>query len=149
MSTLCILGVGNTLLKDDGVGVKVIENLRERPLPAAVNVLDAGTGILRVLPELLRAERIIVVDAMRAGGAPGTVYHYRGAEPRPVGRRSVHDIQFEDVLAHLKLLSHEPEVEYYGVEPEEIAFSLDLSPSVASKVEHLCDFLYEHLIAAD
>lgn len=144
---LCILGMGNTLLRDDGVGVKVIEKLLERPLPPEVSVLDVGTGILRMLPELVRAQRIIVVDAMRGGGVPGTVYQYLGAEPRPVGTRSVHDIQFEEVLAHLRLLGHDPEVQFYGLEPAEIGFSLELSPLLAPQVPFLADYLYDKFVA--
>lgn len=143
---LCILGMGNILLKDDGVGVRVVEALRERPLPPDTRLLEVGTGIVRMLPELLGAQRLIVIDAMRGGGPPGTVYRYLGAEPRPVGRRSVHDIQFEEVLAHLRLLGHAPQVEFYGIEPEDIAFSLELSPRVARQVPLLADHLLGKLV---
>lgn len=143
---LYVLGMGNVLLKDDGVGVRVVEELQKRELPAGVAVLDIGTGILRMLPELVKAERIIVIDAVRAGGEPGSVYHFAGAEPKAGATRSVHDIQFDEVLAHLRLLGREPEVEYYGIEPGEIAFSQELSPEVASRVPALADYLFDRVI---
>lgn len=142
---LYVLGMGNVLLKDDGVGVRVAEELQKREVPAGVTVLDIGTGILRMLPELVRADQVIVVDAMRGGGEPGSIYRYAGAEIKMAVGRSVHDIQFDEVLAHLKLMGREPEVEYYGVEPAEIDFSQELSEEVASCVPPLCDYLLERL----
>lgn len=144
---LCVLGVGNVLLKDDGIGVRVAEELQKRELPSGVAVLDVGTGILRMLPELVKAERIIVIDAVRAGGEPGSVYRFGGAEPMATGTRSVHDIQFGEVLAHLRLLGREPKVEYYGIEPGEIAYSQELSAEVAAQVPVLAAYLFERLSA--
>ena len=72
-STL-VLGIGNLLLRDDGVGPHAVRALRARPLPANVEALDVGTAFLDAIPALEGAVRLVVVDAMRAGGAPGTVY---------------------------------------------------------------------------
>ena len=143
---LYVLGMGNVLLKDDGAGVRVAEELMKRELPPGVAVLDIGTGILRMLPELVKAEKIVVVDAVRAGGEPGSVYHFGATEPKSMGTRSVHDIQFDEVLAHLRLLGCAPEVEYYGIEPREIVFSQELSAEVASQVPLLADYLFERVI---
>lgn len=145
---LYILGVGNVLLKDDGVGVRVVEQLQTRTLPPGVVALDVGTAILRMLPELVKARRIVVVDAMRGGGEPGSIYYYEGAETRVASSRSVHDIQFDEVLAHLGLLGCAPEVEYYGVEPREIGFSDQLSPEVAAAVPLLANYLFDHVVTS-
>lgn len=142
---LYVLGMGNILLKDDGVGVRVAEELQKRELPAGVTVLDIGTGILRMLPELVKAQRLVVVDAMRGGGEPGSIYYYEGTETKTAARRSVHDIQFDEVLAHLKLMGRQPEVEYYGVEPSEIDFSQELSQEVASCIPRLSNYLMDRL----
>jgi len=143
---LYVLGMGNVLLKDDGAGVRVAEELMKRQLPSGVAVLDIGTGILRMLPELVKAKKIVVVDAVRAGGEPGSVYRFGAAEPKSMGTRSVHDIQFDEVLAHLGLLGCAPEVEYYGIEPREIVFSQELSADVAGQVPLLADYLFERVI---
>ena len=143
---LYVLGMGNILLKDDGVGVRVAEELQKRELPPGVTVLDIGTGILRMLPELVKAQRIVVIDAMRGGGEPGSVYHYQGTEAKAISNRSVHEIQFDEVLAHLKLMGCEPEVEYYGIEPREIAFSQEITAEVAARIPLLADYLFERLV---
>lgn len=145
---LYVLGMGNVLLKDDGVGVRVAQELLRRELPPGIEVFDIGTGILRMLPELVKAQRIIVIDAVRAGGEPGSVYHFRAGEPKAAATRSVHDIQFDEVLAHLRLLGCEPQVEYYGIEPAQIGFSLELSDAVASRVPLLAEYLVEHVLNA-
>ena len=143
--TICVLGLGNTLLKDDGAGVRVAEALQELELPPDVRVLDTGTAILRMLPELTRADRIIVVDAVRAGGQPGDIYAFDDPRaPVPIVG-SVHDVQFEDVLEQLRLLGCSPTVQYYGIEPKEIAFSLDLSPEVAMSVPLLVRHIHAEL----
>jgi|HubBroStandDraft_6_1064221.scaffolds.fasta_scaffold56382_2 hypothetical protein len=69
MNTL-ILGMGNLLLCDEGVGVHVARALAQRDLPADVAVVEAGTAFLDVLPDIEKADRILLIDAMEGGGAP-------------------------------------------------------------------------------
>ena len=73
MNTL-ILGLGNLLLSDEGVGVHVARALAERELPPGVSVVEAGTAFLDVLSDIEKADRILLIDAMEGGGAPGSVY---------------------------------------------------------------------------
>ena len=73
MQTL-IIGLGNELLGDEGVGVHVAHLLQNTELPGSTKVLEVGTAILDALPELEQAKRVIVLDAMKGEGVPGTVY---------------------------------------------------------------------------
>jgi hydrogenase maturation protease len=143
---LCIVGVGNTLLKDDGAGVRVVEDLSRSALPPGVLVLDAGTAILKMLPELVKASRIIIVDAIRAGAAPGSLHYFEGAAgvPRALSR-SVHDFSFDEVLAELRLLGCTPDVEYVGIEPKEITYGLELSEEVSKSVPALVGYLLDRI----
>ena len=69
-----VLGLGNILLKDEGVGVHVIRNLQELALPENVEVIDGGTAGLDMLLSEEGSYKLIVIDATKAGGKPGTIY---------------------------------------------------------------------------
>ena len=72
-ASVAVVGVGNPLMGDDGVGIAVIRELARQSLPAHVALFDAGTSLLDILPEVAHCERIILVDCCRAGGEPGTL----------------------------------------------------------------------------
>jgi hydrogenase maturation protease len=130
MSMTLVLGLGNQLLGDEGVGVHAAEELLRGPLPSGVVVLDVGTAVLDALPAMEVAERIVVVDAVRADRAPGTVYRVPFDEmshPQVIG--SVHGFDLSRALA-LSGRTDQPEVVVIGVEPETIDWSLELSPPV-------------------
>jgi hydrogenase maturation protease len=125
-----VLGLGNILLGDEGVGVRVAQALATEGLSPNVTVLDAGTAILDVLPAIEEADRLIVVDAVQADGTPGTVYRIpfdEMAHPAVIG--SLHGFDLSRVLA-LAGREQPPDVVVIGVEPQVIAWSLDLSPAV-------------------
>ncbi len=129
-----VLGMGNLLLGDEGVGVHAARALAQAPLPPGVTVLEAGTAVLDALPDLERADRVIVVDAMTAGGEPGTVYRLpvdRCARKAVVA--SMHGFDLLGVLA-LAGRADPPEVEVVGVEPASIDWSLELTPRVAASL---------------
>jgi len=136
MRTL-ILGLGNLLLGDEGVGVHAVRALAAAGLPANVAALDVGTALLDALADLEIADRLIVVDAMRAGGPPGTVYRLDdGALARNGCIASLHGFDLPRVLA-LTRRRAAPPVVVFGVEPELLDWSLELSPCVAGSVPAL------------
>ena len=69
-----VCGIGNTLLQDEGVGVHLVRELKKLPLPASVELIEAGTMLLDYLFELREARQVILIDAMKADGPPGSVY---------------------------------------------------------------------------
>ena len=133
MNTL-ILGMGNLLLCDEGVGVHVARALSQRELPSNVAVVEAGTAFLEVLPDIERADRILLVDAMEAGGAPGSVYRVPFDQCRhPEMLASLHGFDLSRVL-YMAGSDRTPEVMVFGVEPARIAWGTELSPAVARVV---------------
>ena len=71
------MGAGNILMRDDGIGVRAIERLKELGgLPEEIDVIDAGTATLDALPLLDGVERLIIIDAVKGGGTPGTIYRF-------------------------------------------------------------------------
>ncbi len=127
-----VIGLGNLLLADEGVGVHVAQRLLEDEAPCGAEVLDVGTAVLDAMPAIAAARRVIVVDAMRGGGPPGTIYRVpieECANPGPIG--SVHGFDLTSLL-HLVGCEAKQEVVVIGVEPEVIGWSMELSDSVAA-----------------
>ena len=134
MGTVAVIGVGNVLMGDDGIGVAAVEELRGESLPDNVELYDAGTGLLDVLPKIGRCERVILVDSCSAGGRPGTVYRSRldpdDLEAAPLGD-SLHDLDVVHALRVHRLVGGElGEIILIGIEPESITLRDGLFPAV-------------------
>lgn len=137
MRTL-VAGFGNVLRGDDGFGVEVIRRLAEGPIPAGVELMDVGTGGIRLAQELLGGyDRLIIVDAMNDGDAPGTLYVRAVEGITDATEIDMHLAVPSRALTLAKALnSLPPEVYLIGCEPlhvEELA--MDLSPPVSAAVE--------------
>lgn len=140
MKTL-VLGVGNILLSDEGVGVHAVHLLRERyRFPQEVEILDGGTLGLDLLPYVEGADRLLIVDAVQMDAPPGTVARLEGAEVSAVLglKYSPHQVGLSDLLGAARLLGRAPaEVVLWGVQPASLEVGLELSPTVAAQVEVL------------
>jgi hydrogenase maturation protease len=140
-----VLGLGNLLLADEGVGVHVAQRLlEEAPLENAV-VLDVGTAVLDAMPALAAADRIIVIDAMMGGGAPGTIYRVPFEDCRRSGAiGSVHGLDLGAVL-HLAGCDRPVSVIVIGVEPADIGWSMELSGPVAEALPEVIAAVHREL----
>ncbi len=136
-----VLGVGNVILADEGVGVRVVEAFeREYTLPEGVVVIDAGTSGMEMLEDLSGLDFLLVVDAIAAGRAPGELVQLRGDEVPVFFRRNLspHGIGLSDVLAALEFLGAEPkETVILGVQPTSLELSTELTPAIAARVPEL------------
>lgn len=136
-----ILGVGNILLSDEGVGVHVVRLLRERyQFPQEVEILDGGTLGLDLLPYVEDADRLLIVDALQMDAPPGTVVRLEGDEiPAMLSLKySPHQVGLSDILAAARLRGRLPsEIVLWGVQPASLEVGLELSPIVAAQVEAL------------
>lgn len=137
-SSTLILGIGNNLLSDDGIGIHVVEALRERNLPG-VECLDGGTLSFSLMETVEGAGRLIVVDAAQLEEAPGTVRLFENeAMDRYLrsGRRSVHEVGLADVLDMTRLTGRLPEPRaLVGIQPKEVDWGDAPTPAVAEAVE--------------
>ena len=134
---LLILGVGNLLRSDDGVGVHAAQALALHP-PAEVCVVDAGTDFLSALPFLERAGRVLILDSVQGRGAPGSIYQLGQADvvPRPDGSPA----HTTSVLEARRLLAPTavwPEITILGVEPFLLGYGMTLSLPVAEALPRL------------
>jgi hydrogenase maturation protease len=138
-----VLGVGNLLLSDDGVGVHTIQRLQEvARLPEEVQVVDGGTSGLDLLHYLEGVSRLLIVDAVETGQAPGTLMRITGDQvPAYLSlKMSPHEIGLPDMLFAAKLRDLYPEeVVIWGVQPATTEVGLDLSPLVGAQVDILLE----------
>jgi len=133
-----ILGIGNTILSDEGVGVHAAAALaRDHVLPEGVQVIDGGTAGMELLEPLADADLLVVLDAVKARRAPGSLVCLTGAEV-PVffrSKLSPHQVSICDVLASLEFAGHAPrDLVLVGIEPQSLELGLELSPGVAARV---------------
>ena len=150
MSTL-VLGIGNLIMTDDGVGVRVAQRLMEGyRFPEGVTVMDGGTLGLDLLPHLEGVERLLMVDALETGGPPGTVMRLSGEEiPMALQTKlSPHQMGLQDLLAVAEFQGNRPtEMVLWGVQPESIELGMELSPAVAARVDLLVEKMLGELAA--
>ena len=140
-SRTLLLGIGNTLLGDDGVGVRIIESLRGDPDMAQQTLVDGGTLSFSLLSELEDAHSMLVVDAANLGAAAGTVRVYESDAMdqfiRRAGPRSVHEVGLADVMDMARLHGCLPSRRaIVCVQPARIEWSETLSPAVEAATEH-------------
>lgn len=129
---MLILGLGNLLLADEGVGVHAAQMIAKTGHTDDVAILDVGTAVLDALPELETARRVIIIDAFKADGPPGSVYHIPYDDClRPSTIASLHGFDLSRVLA-MAGRDRCLEITVIGVEPARIDWSMDLSPEVAA-----------------
>lgn len=141
-----ILGVGNPLMGDDGVGVVAVQRLLAgADLPPSVAVMDGGTAGLGLIPLIEGYRRVVFVDAVLMGESPGTVRRFEWSEARVAGREqplSLHQSDLADALTLAEALgSLPPEVIIFGVQPQHTDWDQPLSEAVARALPGLVDAL--------
>jgi hydrogenase maturation protease len=140
---MLILGLGNVICADDGVGVVAVESLRRRyRLPTGVEALDGGTLGLSLLGRFHGVDDVILIDAVRLDAPPGSAVRLEGEEVAPAVRErlSVHQIGVADLLDALRLTGSFPRrLVLHGLVPRSIELGLRLSPRVEASLEPLVE----------
>jgi hydrogenase maturation protease len=147
-ATSIVLGLGNTLHSDDGIGPQAIERLRSDPrVPADVSLIEGGTLGLELLTYIWDCSYLLVLDAVDVGQAPGTLVRMSGQELQTLpGTGSVHQLGVADLLVALRVLaSRTPEVVLLGVQPANTEWGTELSPAVAAVLPALADAAVEEV----
>jgi hydrogenase maturation protease len=148
---ILVLGLGNILLRDEGLGVRALERLQaEVDLPSRVRALDGGTMGLDLLPYIAGASRLLILDALRMGGAPGSLVRLEDDEiPAALAiKLSVHQVGLQELLAASRFQGTLPaRITLLGIEPETIEWGLDFSPPVSAALDALVDAAVRELRA--
>ena len=143
-----VLGIGNVLLKDEGIGCHVVHALESRlvgTLPD-VKIIDGGTcpDVVQFLED---ADKLVIVDAVKGGGMPGQIYRFHlediTLEQKPF--LSLHDVGLVDSLMLMQLWHKTGEAVVIGVEPRDINWGLELSPELQEKMPQIIDAILAEL----
>jgi len=136
---IVVIGVGNLLLKDEGIGIHTIKVLQEINLPPDIELVDGGTS-----PDLIAytrvGDKIIIIDAAKAGGEPGSVYRFE-PEDLAAGKgtlTSAHEMGVAENLKLMTLTGNKPrETVIIGIEPKDIDWGTELSPEIQGKLPEI------------
>ena len=140
-----VLGVGNTLLSDEGVGVHVVERLRrECPELESVEFLDGGTLSFTLAGPMAEAQQLIIIDAAELDSPPGTMSLFRDAEMDTYlgrgKRRSVHEVSLIDLMAIAHLTGDLPRRRaLIGIQPQDIGWGEMPTADVAAAIPMACE----------
>ncbi|MCX5781057.1 MAG: hydrogenase maturation protease [Firmicutes bacterium] len=144
MKKIMIVGIGNLLMQDDGVGVHVIRALEQLDLPEGIELVDGGTHSYDLVEYFCEPEILIIVDAMHSGGEPGTIYR---APLEELGLKPVetitclHEMHFIEAMEMVYMLGFNPRTIVFGIEPAVVGLGLELSPQVAEKLPRLVELI--------
>lgn len=147
-----VVGLGNPLMTDDGIGLAALARLAERwEVPADVRLVDGGTWGLFLLPEIEDAERLVLLDAIDVGEPPGTVVALeREAIPGSLDRArlSPHQMGVQDLVALATLRGTLPEETVaMGIQPGTVEMATGLSPEAEAALDALVERVVERLAA--
>ena len=145
---ILILGIGNLILKDEGVGVHAVHKMMDMNLPPDIEVMDGGTMGIDLLYHIEGRKKVIVIDAVMTDSPPGTLYRFtdRDLEDYKGFLRSAHEIDFTYVLKTAELFGKKPdEVIFIGITPEDISEGLELSPTIEKKIPEIIELVMKEI----
>jgi len=146
---ILILGVGNILYADEGVGVRAVERLlADYTFSDNVTLLDGGNLGMRLMGPLMDADACIVLDAVLGDDEPGTIYRLTGDDLRKslAFKDSMHQSDLVDTLISCQLVGKRPDTVVIGMEPLDFkSMAVDLTPLIASRLPAMCDIALKEL----
>ena len=146
---IVVLGVGNILFMDEGIGVRVVEALEAQYTFAEnVKLVDGGVLGMSLLAVVSDADHLIVVDAVKNGGKPGSLYRLEGEEipKRILGKNSLHQVDLLETLTLCQVFEKVPETIILGVEPEDIeTLCIELTDTIKEKLTPLSNMVLVEL----
>ena len=148
-SNIAVLGLGNILLQDEGIGVHVVKELENNyHFTPQINLIDGGTSGFDLLPYFEENDKIIIVDAVNFGEEPGFIGAYENDDIlRKLNKKlSLHHLGLTDLLADMKLHDIEPsEIYLLGIQPNSMEMDLNLSELISTKQDRLVELVLQKL----
>lgn len=145
-----VLGVGNILMGDEGLGVRVVELFeRDYDLPEGVACVDGGVAGVSLSGYFKDYTHIIIVDAVSSGAAPATIHCFRGTEIKdiPPTATTAHQIGIKELIAISRFEGACPDIILIGIVPRDISFSMGLTPSVEAALPKAAQMIMDELCA--
>jgi hydrogenase maturation protease len=149
---ILVLGVGNILFTDEGIGVRCIETMQEKyTFSDNVTLMDGGTLGTKLMGPIMDSDFLIVCDAVLCDDKPGSVYRLIGDDLRKslAFRDSMHQTDLVDTLGMCEIVGHRPEAIVIGMEPFDYnSMALELSPTALSSIPAMIDAIVREIEAA-
>ena len=150
---ILVMGVGNILLRDEGIGVRVLERLeQDYDFSDDVALMDGGCRGIILTDHISRCRHLIVIDAVLGDGPPGTVYHLEGDDLRRsmAFKNSMHDLDLLETLTCCELIGHRPPAVVVGIEPKDFQSSpsLEISQELLDKMDDMVAMALDEVKAA-
>lgn len=145
---ITILGVGNELLSDEGIGIHIAKKLQQIELPPEIEVIEGGTegfGLINIITE---TDDLIIIDSIKGGSKPGTIYRFniKDAPNSPdFFKTSVHQIGILEVINLSKLIGKTPDTVVIGIEPQKVTTGMNLSPKIKEKIPRVIDMILDEI----
>lgn len=145
---IAVIGIGNILLGDEGVGVRIVEELRKGDLPENVEVHDGATSGIALLNFLEDKDKAIIVDAVRGGEEPGSIYQFSIDEALEKSEMiSLHDIDFVMAYQTSKdILELTDDITVIGIEPKKIESGIELSREIENAIPQAVGLVKQNLV---
>ncbi|MBR2518934.1 MAG: HyaD/HybD family hydrogenase maturation endopeptidase [Selenomonadaceae bacterium] len=149
VSEITVLGIGNTILSDEGFGVRVVEYLQKNfTFPENVALIDGGTLGVELLHFVTGTQKLLIVDSINGGVEAGTTFHLQDDELKKhfAQKISAHEVGIQDVLTMLELTGKKiPHVELIGAQPFSLEAGTELTPQMSKLVPTFADKAVEIL----
>ena len=147
---IIVLGLGNPLMADEGIGTKLIEKLNSAcGSDARADFIDAGTGGMTVLTYIAGRKKAIIIDCALMGEEPGTIKRFTSDEVvsvKKLSHLSQHDSDILSVIELSKQLGECPdEVVFFGIEPQAIEQKMELTELIESKLDEYAAMILDEL----
>ncbi|MFZ4860265.1 MAG: hydrogenase maturation protease [Desulfuromonadaceae bacterium] len=140
---ILLLGLGNLLLGDDGLGIRALQRLQDRyALPEAVDCVDGGVLGLELMAYVEGRTHLLTIDAVQNGAAPGDLVRLEGDEiPKSLTiKLSMHQVSFADIMALSTLRrTTPPHLVVWGIVPAALELGVGLTPIVEAQLDRLVD----------
>ena len=145
---VAVVGIGNLLLKDEGIGIHVVEILKKANLSKEVELIDGATLGLDLLYLMEGKDKVIIVDAIDANAKPGTIFKFspQDIKDKKKTKLSLHQVGLLEVLELNEVRSERtPEIVVFGIQPQEIDWGMEPTPLIQKKIPKLVDLVIEEL----
>ncbi len=137
---IVVIGIGNLLLMDEGIGIHTINELEKYDLPRRTEIYDGGTGGFKLIDLMHGAARVIFIDAVKIGKRPGAVKTFSPEEAHSIYREkkySLHDTDLMEVIKMAELIDNSTKIEVVGIQPKTIGYGTTLSKELADSMPNI------------
>lgn len=143
-----VMGVGNILLSDEGLGVRFLDVLAKNTLPDNVELLEGGTAGLELVHLIQDVDFLIIVDALNANAEPGALFRFQPGDLQVIPEQyevSFHQVGIVEVLTMANVLGHAPKTLIFGIQPKSLEWGLEISPEIEALFPRLTELVLEEI----